>query len=135
MRPFTYTAVSTHTPEEFASRAIPRSELEDSSKFTCSDANDIANLERLLDLNPGTLSVEKLYLQRSVCQCGKVQTMYDFVFTALIDAEHDKSFVVHTLIGNKYIINRARRVRCSQCSRIGPESTYSMTKYTCTIQN
>lgn len=135
MRPLSYTAVTTHTPEEFATQAIPRSELEDPSKFTCSDATDVGNLERLLDVNPGTLSAEKLYLQLSVCQCGRLQTMYDFVFTALIDAQHDKSFVVHTLIGSKYIINRARRVRCSNCSRIGPESKYSMTKYSCTIQN
>ena len=59
--------------------------------------------------------------------------MYDFVFTALVDAEHDKSFVLHTLVGNKYITNRPRRIRCSNCATVGPEHEYSMTKYSCQV--
>ena len=63
MRSLSYSSVSTLAPEDFASRATPRSELEDPAKFTCSDATDIANLERLLDAQPGTLAAENLYLQ------------------------------------------------------------------------
>ena len=133
MKVMTYTAVVSLSPEEFEKRRIQPTDLADQQKFTCSDATDIANLERLLDVQPGTLTHEKLYVQRSACGCGRTMTMYDFVFTALIDAEHDKSFVLHTLVGNKYITNRPRRIRCSNCATVGPEHEYSMTKYSCQV--
>ena len=36
--------------------------------------------------------------------CSLMNTDYDFVFTAMIDWGHPKSFIVHTLFGSKYII-------------------------------
>ena len=133
MKPQSYTAVVSLTQADFDSKRISDADLQDTNKFTCSDATDIANLERLLDVQPGTLTHEKLYVQRSTCTCGRTMTMYDFVFTALVDAEHDKSFVLHTLVGNKYIVNRPRRIRCSSCATFGPEHAYSMTKYGCQV--
>ena len=41
--------------------------------------------------------------------------MYDFTFTALVDANHTKSFILHVLLGNKKVVQNARRVKCSEC--------------------
>ena len=90
----------------------------DPDRFTKSDEEDIAKMERLLDLMPGTLSGQDYYLERLQCECGRILTMYDFVFTGLVDAGHSKSLILHTFVGNKLVINPPRKVRCSECGRL-----------------
>src|SRR5687768_8107079 len=92
--------------------------LADPRRFTKSDDEDFAKMERLLDVRPGTLSRSDTdyYLERLECEsCGRLLTTYDFIFTGLVDAGHPKSFILHTFIGNKFIVNEPRRVRCSAC--------------------
>jgi hypothetical protein len=91
--------------------------LTDPEKFTKSDDEDIARMERLLDVDPGTLTrCGDYHLERMECEsCGRLLTVYDFIFTGLVDASHSKSFILHTFIGNKFIVNQARRIRCSAC--------------------
>lgn len=130
--PYSYNSISSLTEEEFKEKSIDPSAAPDPDKFIKSDEEEIANIERLLDARSGLLKTDVFYFQKSTCECGRSLTMYDFIFTALIDAEHDKSFILHTLIGSKLILNRARKVRCSRCGRVsGIEHEYKMTKYGC----
>jgi hypothetical protein len=98
-------------------RSCAAENLVDPEKFTKSDYEDIARMERLLDVDPGTLTrCGDYHLERMECEsCGRLLTVYDFIFTGLVDAGHSKSFILHTFIGNKFIVNEARRIRCSAC--------------------
>jgi len=118
-----YTAVVSVPDEDFrSSLASIGCELKadgrvfaDEDSFTRSDAEDIAKMERLLDLMPGVLSGQDYFLERMQCDCGRMLTMYDFVFTGLVDAGHSKSLILHTFVGSKKVLNPPRRVRCSEC--------------------
>lgn len=114
-----YTDVVGISPEEFWQRARCSVEMRaDPNVFTKSDEEDIAKIERLLDMREGTLSCEEYYLENIRCECGRLLTVYDFVFTGLVDAGHSKSLILHTFIGNKYVLNNPRPVRCSDCGRV-----------------
>jgi hypothetical protein len=105
--------------EEFRQSSVCFTEdVADSTKFTKSSPEEIAKIERLLDAREGTLSGEDFYLQRIQCECGRILTTYDFVFTGLVDAEHSKSLILHTFVGSKFVLNPPRPIRCSDCGRI-----------------
>lgn len=107
--------------EEFRERSVCFTEdIADSYKFTKSDEEEIAKIERLLDAKEGTLQGEDYYLEKYQCECGRILTTYDFVLTGLIDAGHSKSLILHTFIGNKFVLNKPRPVRCSACGRLSP---------------
>jgi hypothetical protein len=78
---------------------------------------DIARIERLLDLGPGALSGQQnvRVAVENCSQCNRKFSFYDVVFTAIVDAGHPKSFIAHTLLGAKHIVNTPRNVRCSAC--------------------
>jgi hypothetical protein len=123
-----YNAVVSVSPEEF--KALMPCALTgdgrvvaDPDRFTRSDEEDIAKMERLLDLMPGTLAGQDYYLERSQCDCGRILTMYDFVFTGLVDAGHSKSLILHTFVGSKLVLNPPRKVRCSGCGRFSARAT------------
>ena len=111
---FDYNFVTALSNEEFEAKRIPLRDLEDPMKFTKSDKKDMRRIENLLDVSEGVL-VGDYYFERIQCSCGNLLTMYDFVFTAIVDASHPKSFVLHTLVGNKKIINQPRITKCSAC--------------------
>jgi hypothetical protein len=114
-----YNFVRSITQEEFEQAKPAQADLEDPMKSTKSDSEDIARMERLLDLKDGALGGDQYYLERLECvQCGRLLTMYDFVFTGLVDAGHSKSLIVHTFIGNKFVLNDARPIRCSACGQL-----------------
>jgi hypothetical protein len=107
--------------EEFRTRAACAASnfVPDPSIWTRSDEEDIARIERLLDVKKGTLSRDDLYLvARYHCECGRFVTTYDFVLTGLVDAGHSKSFILHTFIGGKFVLQKPRPIRCSQCGRM-----------------
>jgi len=129
-----YNMVKSLSKEEFEKISIPPDILTNPEQYTVSSDEDIKNIERLLDVEHGTLGREPYYFENVGCGCGRKLTFYDFVFTALVDAGHTKSFVLHTLIGSKYIVNRARITRCSNCgTKTKGSTTYSMKKYACTV--
>lgn len=97
---------------------IGRHDFTDANKFTVAADDEVKRIERLLDAREGTLSTDNYYIEKTHCQCGRTLTFYDFVFTALVDAQHSKSFVLHTLVGTKKVINAPRFVRCSNCARL-----------------
>ena len=84
---------------------------------TMSDEADIGRIERILDLKEGTLKGRVLHVQRQDCSgCQRQLTFFDVVHSAVVDAGHSKSFLVHTLLGSKYLVDKPRLVRCSACS-------------------
>ena len=114
---FDYNSATSLTAAEFERQAPSVSELE--AGYSKSDPEDIAKMERLLDLKAGALGGDDYYLEKVQCKgCARVLTMYDFVFTGIVDANHPKSLIVHTFLGNKYILNEKRPIRCSNCATI-----------------
>jgi len=114
-----YNQVRSVSKVEFERAAPNKADLEDPEKATKSDHEDIAKMERLLDLKNGSLGGDDYYLQRIDCeQCGRILTMYDFVFTGLVDGGHSKSLIVHTFLGNKLVLNDPRPIRCSACGQV-----------------
>ncbi len=116
--------------EEF----FEKTEIKDYSKFNESDDEDIRSVERLLDVWPGTLTAAgPYYIEKGECaSCNKTFTTYDFVFTALIDANHTKSLILHTFLGNKRVVQRPRHIRCSRCGTMDVDFTsYAMGNYGC----
>ncbi|WP_170404451.1 hypothetical protein [Ruegeria arenilitoris] len=107
-----YLAIGTLDQKEFDDRRVDLSNSPDATK---SDENDVRKMENLLDLAEGALSNKTFYISKSDCSCGRTLTFYDFVFTSLVEQWHDPSFIAHTLVGNKRIINEPRPIRCSAC--------------------
>jgi hypothetical protein len=114
---FDYNFVVAADEGEFQKGKPSDEELE--AHFTKSDVEDIRKIERLLDVQPGTLDNNigpGFYVGRASCSnCSRVLTAYDFIFTGLVDAGHPKSFILHTLVGTKLIIQPTRQIRCSSC--------------------
>jgi hypothetical protein len=122
-----YNAVESLTETEFQDRM---SLSRQSVNFTESDEQDIRRIERLLDIREGTLAGRVHRLESAQCANGHTLTMYDFVFTALIDAGHSKSFIVHTFLGSKFVINEPRPVRCHECGAHTPDPRANL-RYSC----
>lgn len=125
-----YAQVRSRSKEEFE-KSLSK-DLENPERFTKSDKEEIKRVERLLDVSDGLMAGRDQYVERVVCECGRTLTMYDFVFTGLIDAGHDKSLILHTMVGSKYVINTPRQIRCSACARVTPTAhSYACGKYSC----
>lgn len=124
---YDYSQVTSLTEEQFL---IAR-QRHDISKYVKSSQDDLRKIEAILDLREGVLSSEEYYLEKATCECGRGITFYDFVYTSIVDAGHPKSFVLHTLLGSKYVSNRARQIRCSSCNKIVPSRSYITPRYCC----
>jgi hypothetical protein len=126
-----YNLVRSLTPKEF--EAAMRSGQDTKVEYIRSDDEDIRRIENLLDVQHGTLGREPLNLEKMECDCGRHFTMYDFIFTAIVDAGHSKSFILHTLVGSKYVIQEPRSIRCSACGLLKVVVThYKCPRYACT---
>jgi hypothetical protein len=85
------------------------------------DSETLQVVERLLDLKEGTLSTIEGYLQKLECpHCKRHISLSDRVITGLIDAGHSKSFMVHTMLGNKRTLSKLPNVRCMSCATVMP---------------
>ena len=101
------------------------------NEYTKSDPSDLQKIERLLEARDGLFKNENFYVKRSTCNCGHTLTFFDFIYTALKDAGHTKSFVLHTLVGSKFVINQARPLRCSECDTLSEPLDYITPQYCC----
>ena len=93
--------------------------------------SDIDAIERLLDVPSGTLSNNAYFFESDACRCAcqKKITMYDFVFTSLVDAAYSKSLVLHTLF-SATVQKKTKNIRCSSCGRSGMHmSKYKISYY------
>jgi hypothetical protein len=116
-----YNTVRSVPEEEFVRSTATQDELDDPARFTKATPEDLRRIERLLDVVEGTLEGQDHYIEKTECPCGEVLTSYDFVFTSLVDAGHPKSFVLHTFVGTKRIVNPPRGIRCSKSGHASPE--------------
>lgn len=121
-----YASLKSISAEEFSEKMCSF----DTSNATKSDAEDLARIERVLDLMPGLLKGRDFYLSKVTSSCGRTLTFYDFVVSALIEG-HGKSFVAHTLVGSKYFLQPPRRIRCIACAETLDGEYYSCNQYGC----
>ena len=113
---FEYDRVEGVTEEEFRKHARPVEELRADPTYKTTSPEELAEIERILDVQTGFLSDAEFFTQVASCGgYGRELGFKDVVTTALIDAKHSKSAVLHTLVGNKYFVSPARPIRCSEC--------------------
>ncbi|WP_446011105.1 hypothetical protein [Candidatus Electrothrix sp.] len=98
-------------------------------------ASDIEAIERLLDVRPGALTSSAYFFESDacICSCQNKITMFDFVFSLLVDAAYSKPLVLQGLLGTKFISQEApRNIRCSSCGRNDQHmSKYKISYYGC----
>jgi hypothetical protein len=124
-----YSQINSVSREEFEAKRL---RLEDDPTSTKSDAADVRAMEEFLELRHGALTGQSFYVDKHVCQCGRLLTFFDLVRSAVVDGHHSKSFVAHTLVGNKYIINPPRKTSCSNCAAPSERScVYDNDQYGC----
>jgi hypothetical protein len=129
---YDYASVKSVNDEEFAGRVIAPDVLE--RDYLRADKADMARIERFLDLDEGALDHRGPYfLKIGDCRlCGQPLRVSDFILTAMLDASHPKSFVAAVLLGDKKIVQKPRKVRCSCCGTLSQdEGQYFMGDYAC----
>ena len=130
---FDYDLVQGVSEEEFRNNVKTVDQLKSDPDFRLATEEEIGNVERLLDVQEGILSKVEFYVKKANCErCNSCLGIDDVVRTALIDAKHSKSAVLHTLIGNKYIVDRPKQIRCSSCNSLQiASSVYATIWYGC----
>ena len=125
-----YSALSGLDDSEFRARITS---CFDRGNATKSDAEDLNKIEKFLGLRNGILKDEEFYVSKENCQnCRRTFTFYDHVYGSVKDAGHSKSFVAHTLLGDKYFIQPPRPVRCSACDTVSTALlNYETPRYGC----
>ena len=114
-----YDLVEGVSEDEFRSEVKSVEELAVDDSYRMADDEDIRAVENILDVRSGTLSGLPFYIKKAECEkCGKPTEMKDVVKTAIEDAHHSKSAILHTLLGNKYIVDRPKHIRCSNCDNV-----------------
>ena len=118
---FDYNSITSLSEEEFRKRTKPIGELRVDENYRLSSPEELQKVERLLDVREGTLGGLQIFVGRASCTyCDQQLGINDIVRTGLNDAGHSKSAVLHTFLGNKYIIQPSRPVRCTQCNVYHP---------------
>ncbi|MGJ8610725.1 MAG: hypothetical protein ACSHWY_06500 [Octadecabacter sp.] len=126
---FDYNRIVSLSDEEFEKRVVRPS---DNPHLILVNEDEKRKIEMILDVMPNVLDTVPMYFEKSICKCGCTVTMYDFVVTAIVDGGHPKSFILHTLLGSKKILNDSREVRCITCGeKCGSSSSYHMESYAC----
>lgn len=123
-----YLEIESLSQREFEARKLHLDDI----TGTRSKEEDLRKIEDYLELQPGILSGQRFYVNKMECECGHLFTFSDIVKSALDQSHHSASFIAHTLLGRKYIINPPREVRCSACGSAKTLScTYDSGYYGC----
>ncbi|XOF33854.1 MAG: hypothetical protein ACL93V_00715 [Candidatus Electrothrix sp. YB6] len=97
--------------------------------------SDIEATEHLLDVQPGTLSSQAYFFESDacICSCGRKMTIYDIVFTALVDGAYAKPLVLHNLLNTQFVAQEnPQDIRCSICGATGQhKSKFWISSYGC----
>lgn len=127
---YNYSSLTSLTEAEFN---VKKNKALTGVNLNYADENELRNIENLLELSSGILSNQKLAIQDYNCKrCERKLSFYDFICTAMTDAGHDKSFIVHTLLGSKFFLNPSKPVRCSACGTLSIEPLdYETPNYGC----
>jgi hypothetical protein len=98
-------------------------------------AREIEATEHLLDVRPGTLSSRAYFFESDACtcSCGRKMTMYDIVFTALVDGAYARHLVLHNLLNTRFVAQKnPQNIRCSVCGATGlHKSKFWISSYGC----
>lgn len=126
MKNLDYNRVRSMSEEEFSSYKIDIEEIRNSDEYIKTDLATLEKIERFLDVKKGSLKdVESYLLDKKCVGCGKNLDLFDKVMTAVVDADHSKSFILHTMLGNKKTASRTEFTRCSSCGEISPSADWS----------
>lgn len=114
-----YSKVQSISQEEFEKIRPDIEAVKNDARYAKVQPETLTKIERFLDLKPGTLAGVEGYLRKENCPCcNKDLDLLDKVVTALVDAGHSKSFIVHTMLGNKTTMSPASGVRCTSCGTV-----------------
>lgn len=133
---FDYDLVEGVPKEVFDQHVKSVAELAKDDDYRPSSKSEIEKVEEMLDVQEGTLAKMEFYVKKASCKkCGNEIGLNDVIRTAIQDAGHSKSAVLHTLVGNKYIVDRPKHVRCSECDEVMEvASSYGTMMYGCSSQ-
>lgn len=116
---YDYSSVESLSKEDFLKSTVSLR----SADLRATPDEDIRKMEEFLEVAPGVLQQE-YRMGKHECNCGRELSFLDFVVTAVQDWKHPKSFILHTLVGNKYIVNEPRPIRCTNCSAIASNAEW-----------
>lgn len=133
--PLDYKTIKPISQVEFEGKVRPLSIVAADPNFRKASAEDLSAAEQMLDLRPGVLRDYEFYCTRYFCVCGNPVSIDDFVKTSMIEANHDPSFILHTLLGRKPIVAEAKPVCCAACGALTPMAfNYSTPFYGCSTE-
>ena len=91
------------TKEEFRKHAKSVEELRADPTYRSASPEELAEVERILDVQSGVFSGAEFFRQAASCSdCGRHPGFKDVVNTPMMDAKHSNSAVLHTVVGNKH---------------------------------
>jgi hypothetical protein len=106
-----YSKIPTTEPDAAEKLGLNIDEMRNDPNMRKATFEELQSVERWLDVRPGILSDGEFWSTRITDKQGLEVGLVEIVLTALIDAGHSKSFVLHTLLGNKLIVTSPRPVR------------------------
>lgn len=114
-----YNKVKSLSNDDFDKIKLDINKIKSDPNYSKVQPETLASIERFLDLKPGVLKEIEGYIQKQNCShCKKEITLLDKVITAMVDAEHSKSFMMHTMLGNKRTLSQIPVVRCGNCGTV-----------------
>lgn len=114
-----YNRIQSLSDAEFEELKMDVDQIKQDPSYLKVSVEVLEKVERILDVKPGTLHGIEGYIKKQECShCGKTISLDDKVLTALVDAGHSKSFILHTMIGNKRTTSRTPFDRCSSCGTV-----------------
>lgn len=118
---YDYNRVKSLSDEEFEKIKPDINKIIEDPNYNKVSKEELGIVERILDLKEGALESVEGYIQKSECpNCKRSISLSDRVVTGLIDAGHSKSFMAHTMLGNKKILSKLPNVRCMECATVMP---------------
>lgn len=118
---FDYNNVKSLSDEDFEKIKPNIDSIANDESYGRVEIEDLKTVERMLDLKEGVLASVDGFIQKCSCSnCGRNISLSDRVMTGLVDAGHSKSFILHTMLGNKKILSRLPNVRCMNCATVMP---------------
>ena len=134
---FEYDLVKGVSEEDFRKHVKSVDELRSDDSYRNASPQELHEVEDLLDVQRGALDKVEFFVKKANCEnCGKELGMADVVRTAIKDAKHSKSAILHTLGGSKYIVDRPKEIRCSNCDTLQlAKGTYASALYGCSSES
>ena len=128
-----YTQLKPASPEAAAEKGLSLEQARQDPAMRRATPEELAIVEAWLDVRAGTLAGLEFWSSRVDDANGVPIGIVNIVLTALIDAGHSKSFILHTLLGNKLILSPVHPVRDSGGKLAATRVNYTTNAYWCII--